>query len=70
MTLWVLFCRINAQAGTLFTFYARDRQHAQEQADELLSIHGYEYEDLREYPYGFVISSHTRIPGSMEEDLP
>ncbi len=42
MTLWILFCRMNKDVDTLFTFYAKDRQHAEMKAEEILDWYGYE----------------------------
>ena len=53
MTLWILFCRMNRDVDTLFTFYARDRYHAELKAEEILDLYGYERLDLKEYPRGF-----------------
>ena len=50
MTLWILFCRMSNEAATLFTFYARDREHAEQQATEILVEYPYERLDLKAYP--------------------
>ena len=67
MTLWILFCRMNAQADTFFPFYARDREQAERKAGELLRECLYERLDLKEYPYGFRIVMST-LPGKIEGD--
>lgn len=33
MTLWILFCRMSKDVDTLFTFYAKDRHHAELKAE-------------------------------------
>ena len=68
MTLWILFCRMSRDVDTLFTFYARDRQHAEMKAEEILDLYGYERLDLKEYPGGFRIA-FTHIPGRVEGDV-
>ena len=68
MTLWILFCRMTSDADTLFTFYARDRKHAEQQAEELLSQYPYERIDLKAYPRGFMIV-HLLIPGTLNKPL-
>ena len=40
MTLWILFCRMSKDVDTLFTFYAKDRHHAELKAEELLDWYG------------------------------
>ena len=67
MTLWILFCRMNRDVDTLFTFYARDRCHAELKAEEILDLYGYERLDLKEYPRGFRMGM-THIPGRIEGD--
>ena len=67
MTLWILFCRMNRDIDTLFTFYARDRYHAELKAEEILDLYGYERLDLEEYPRGFRMVM-THIPGRIEGD--
>ncbi len=62
MTLWILFYRMSKDVDTLFTFYARDRQHAEMKAEEILEEYGYERIDLKEYPDGFRMA-FTHIPG-------
>jgi hypothetical protein len=66
VTLWILFCRMQSNTDALFTFYARDRDHAEQQATELLEACSYERVDLKAFPGGFVIH-HTPIPGTIEE---
>ena len=67
MTLWILFCRMSKRTDTLFTFYARDRHHAELKAEEILDMYGYEKLDLKAYPRGFTIV-FTHIPGVIEVD--
>ncbi len=67
MTLWILFCRMNKDMDTLFTFYARDRHHAELKAEEILDWYGYERLDLKEYRGGFRMV-WTHIPGIIEGD--
>ena len=67
LTLWILFCRMNAQADTFFPFYACDREQAEHKAEEILQKHFYERLDLKEYPHGFRIVM-TTLPGKIEED--
>ncbi len=55
------------EVDTLFTFYARDRHHAELKAEEILDWYGYERLNLREYPGGFRMV-WTHIPGVIEED--
>jgi hypothetical protein len=38
MTLWILFCRMTKDVDTLFLFYARDREDAERQAEEILAV--------------------------------
>ena len=59
MTLWILFCRMTKDVDTLFTFYARDRQHAELKAAELLDWYGYERLEL----FRILL---THIPGVIE----
>ena len=68
MTLWILFCRMSKHVDTLFTFYARDRDHAEQQAAGILEECGYERLDLKEYPGGFRMA-WTYIPGRLEGDV-
>lgn len=67
MTLWILFCRMTEKWDTLFTFYARDREHAQRRAEELLREHPYERLELKEYPRGFRMGMAT-LPGKIAEN--
>jgi len=68
MTLWILFCRVTEKVDTLFPFYARDCEHAEWKAEELLKEHpSYERLELKEYPAGFRIVM-THLPGTIEED--
>jgi hypothetical protein len=67
MTLWILFCRMTKDVDTLFTFYARDRHHAELKAEEILDWYGYEQVDLKEYRGGFRMA-FTYIPGMIEGD--
>jgi len=67
MTLWILFCHMTKDVDTLFTFYARDRHHAELKAEEILDWYGYERIDLKEYPGGFRMVL-TYIPGRIEGD--
>jgi len=67
MTLWILFCRMTKDVDTLFTFYAKNRYHAERKAEEILDWYGYERLDLKEYPGGFtMVMAH--IPGRTEAD--
>ncbi len=68
MTLWILFCRMTKEADTLFTFYARDHQYAEQKAEDILKRYPYKRIELKAYPFGFVIH-HTHIPGTLEEDV-
>jgi hypothetical protein len=56
---------MNAQADTLFPFYARNREEAEWQAEKILQEHCYERLELKEYPYGFRIVM-TTLPGRIE----
>ena len=53
MTLWILFCRMNKDADILLTFYAKDREDAEQRAEEILKEYRYERLDLKAYPCGF-----------------
>jgi len=65
MTLWILFCRMTKGVDTLFPFYARDHEDAEQQAEEILAECGYERLDLKAYPGGFrMVRMH--IPGRIE----
>ena len=69
MILWILSCRVTAKADTLITFYAKDREDAERQAEEILQEHPtYERLDLKAFPSGFKIVI-TRLPGRIEEDV-
>ena len=57
MTLWILFCRMTKDVDTLFTFYAKDRHHAELKAEEILNLYGYEPIELKASPGGFRIVS-------------
>ena len=59
MTLWILFCRMSKDVDTLFTFYAKDRHHAELKAEELLDWYGYERIELKAYPGGFRMAFTT-----------
>lgn len=67
LTLWILFCRVTEKWDTLFTFYARDREQAEEQVEKILKEYPYERLELKEYPRGFRIVM-THLPGRIEED--
>ena len=67
MTLWILFCYMNARVDTLFPFYAKDREEAEQKAEEILAEYGYERLDLKAYPGGFRMV-WTYIPGVIEGD--
>jgi len=58
---------MNAQADTFFPFYARDREHAESKAEEILEKYGYGRLDLKEYPCGFRMIM-THLPGRIEEE--
>ena len=69
MILWILSCRVTAKADTLFTFYAKDREVAERQAEKFLKDHpSSERLDLKAYPSGFTIVM-THLPGTIEEDV-
>ena len=65
MTLWILSCRMSKNIDTLFPFYARDREHAEEQAEKILKEHPYERLELKEYLGGFKIL-RTELPGRID----
>jgi hypothetical protein len=67
LTLWILCCRVTEKANTLFTLYAKDREDAERQAEEILQEHPYERLDLKAYPWGFTVV-YTHLPGRIEED--
>ncbi len=58
---------MNARVDTLFPFYAKDREDAEQKAEEILAEYGYERLDLKEYPGGFRMV-WTHIPGMIEGD--
>ncbi len=68
LTLWILFCRMNARMDTLFPFYARDREQAERKAEEILKEYPYERLDLKVYPHGFRIVM-THLPGTIEVEV-
>jgi hypothetical protein len=49
MTLWILFCRMTKEVDRLFPFYAKDREQAEQRAEEILQEHPYERLDLKAY---------------------
>jgi hypothetical protein len=65
MTLWILFCRSAKNVDMLFTFYASDREQAEQQAEGILQEYPYERIDLKAYPGGFRMV-FTHIPGTIE----
>ena len=67
MTLWILFCRMTEKWDTVFTFNAKDREHAERRVEEILQEHSYERLELKEYPCGFRIVM-THLPGKIEGD--
>lgn len=67
LTLWILFCRVTEKWDTLFTFYACDREQAEEQVEKILKEYPYERLELKEYPRGFRIVM-THLPVRIEED--
>ena len=66
-SIWILFCRMTEKWDTLFTFYARDREHAERKAEGILQEYSYERLELKEYPCGFRIVM-THLPGTIEKD--
>ena len=59
---------MSKDVDTLFPFYARDREHAEQKAEELLKEHpSYERLELKAYPGGIRIVT-THLPGRIEED--
>ena len=68
LILWILFCRMNVRMDTLFPFYARDREQAEQKAEEILKEYPYERLDLKMYPHGFRIVM-THLPGTIEEEV-
>ncbi len=69
MTLWIQFCRVNAQVDTLFPFYAKDREQVERKAAELLQEYPYKRLELEAFPYGFRIVC-THLPGTIEDASP
>ena len=69
MTLWILFCRVNAQVDTLFPFYAKHREQAERKAAERLQEYSYKRLELKAFPYGFRIVC-THLPGTIEDASP
>ena len=67
MRLWILFCRMTKDVDMLFTFYTKDRHHAELKAEEILNLYGYERIELKAYPVGFRIV-FTYIAGVIEGD--
>lgn len=66
MTLWILFCRMNARVDTLFPFYAKDYEQAERKAEELLQEYPYERLELKAFPCGFrMVCIH--LPGMIEK---
>ncbi len=68
MTLWILFCCMNERVGTLFAFYAKDREDAEQKVEEILAEYGYERLDLKMYPGGFRMVC-THIPGVISDAM-
>ena len=68
MMLWILFCRMTKDVDTLFTFYAKDRHHAELKAEGILNLYGYERIELKAYPGGFRMA-FTYIPGTVEGNV-
>lgn len=68
MTLWILICRMSREADALFTFYAHNRVHAEQKAEEILKQYPYKRIELKACPLGFVMH-RTHIPGTLEEDV-
>jgi len=58
---------VTEKADTLFTLYAKDREDAERQAEEILQEYGYEWPNLKEYPHGFKIVM-TYLPGRIEPE--
>ncbi len=67
MTLWILFCRMSKDVDTLFTFYAKDREQAEQKAAAILQEYRYERLDLKAYPRGFRVV-FAYLPGRIEAD--
>ncbi len=69
MILWILFCRMTEKVDMLFTFYARDRDHAEQRAEDILKEYpSYERFDLKAYSHGFRMA-YRELPGTIEEDV-
>lgn len=69
MTLWILFCRVNAHLDTLFPVYAKNREQAERKAAELLQEYPYKRLELKAFPCGFRIMC-THLPGTLEDASP
>ncbi len=67
MTLWILFCRMSKDTDTLFPFYAKDREQAEQKAEAILQQYRYERLDLKAYPCGFRMV-FAYLPGRIEAD--
>jgi hypothetical protein len=66
-TLWILFCHQTEKMDVLFTFYAKDREHVEQRAEEIIKEYPYERFDLKAYPHGFRIAL-TKLPGTIGVD--
>lgn len=66
MTLWILFCRMSKDVDTLFTFYAKNHEDAEQKAEKILQQYPYTRLELKEYPHGFRMVM-THIPGRIDE---
>ena len=66
MTLWILFCRMSKDVDTLFTFYAKNHEDAEQKAEKILQQYPYTRLELKEYPHGFRMVM-THIPGKIDE---
>jgi hypothetical protein len=67
MTLWILFCRMSKDVDTLFTFYAKDREQAEQKAEAMLQQYRYERLDLKASLCGFRMV-FAYLPGRIEAD--
>ena len=67
MTIWILFCRMSKDTDTLFPFYAKDREQAEQKAEAILQQYRYERLDLKAYPCGFRMV-FAYLPGRIEAD--
>jgi hypothetical protein len=67
MTLWILFCRVTERMDTLFAFYAKNQEQAEQKAQEILREHHYKRIDLKVFPHGFVIH-RSCLAGTVEEE--